>query len=254
MRFRYFVLFLSCFLSACGSTQKIERDRVGQVKNVAVIGFGLQQMRPNEASDLVGAVLGNDEASMNALPIASPSKTADEMYRDLSAELGRETGWKIMSQEALRKHPAYQAFYAQKTKQPQFRPLARMRTEALVPEGIVEGFLLANLTEADRAALMRELGVDGVVVATVSSNLVNDANVFEKLIAKGTFRREIGVRFEVFDRRGTDAIWFDGKSREESKEGIEHGLGFTGGNRLEKISIDTAHRVFAKLASSYKTL
>lgn len=248
------VFLYSVFFVACGSAQKLDRNRVEKVQKVAIIGFGLQHMRPNTGKDVVSALLGGEDDRFSGAEIAVPSKLAEQMYMELASNLAKQTGWKVIDYTTLKNHPAYRAFYKRHTKQPQLRPLVKSHVEAYIPEGIVEGFLLGRLDEKERASLMRELGVDGAVIVTVNSDLVNDANVFQKLAFQGKFRRLVGTRFAVFDVHGEDPIWFDGKTRAESEEGAKHGLGFSDVEKLNKISLQTAKQVFSKIGEGYKTL
>lgn len=238
--------------------RKIEHDQTDSVKTVAVVGFGLEQRMPNTAGSVLEALSQpkHQGPMSGAKPakIAEPAPHARIMYDTLQTELARGTGWKVLAHDDLAVRPDYVAFFQDKTKQPQFRPLVSgPNMEMYVPDGIVESFLLNSMSLEERQALIRKLGVDAIAIVTVQIELVNEGGL-KHLVGAGDFHPKAKVGFKLYNATQEDPIWMDlNADGDETSEGVEHALGFADVDAVNKQAILTATDAFHHLIEHYKT-
>lgn len=254
-----FSLFVALTLVAVSSNcagRKIVKDQVDSVKSVAVVGFALQQRMPNTATGVLAAMTEHDSGPMpglKAAPIAQPAEHARIMYDSLQKELAQRMHWKVLARTELERQPAYSALFAEKTKQPQFRPMVSgSNVEMFIPEGIVESFLLNSMSFQERQALIRALNVDAIAVASVQIELVNEGGL-KKLVGAGELHPQAKLGFYLYNATQEDAIWMDlNADGEESSDGTDHVLGFANVDALNRQAISTANSAIHSLIAHYQ--
>jgi hypothetical protein len=240
------------------ATTKISREQLSGVHKVAVVGFGVQQRVPNSGKTVLNALMssGSDNPAGMALEparIAEPAPHAEKMYEGLEGTLRKELSWDVLPQKALAQKPAYAKFFREKTKQPQFRPMVSGKNvEMFHPQGIVESALLSSMSPEERRALIRELGVDAIAIATVRVELENEGGL-KKLVGAGEFRPVTTVGFHLYTPGSEEPAWMDLNAKGASKDpAVEHALGFADGNALNLQAVAATQAAYADLLAHYR--
>lgn len=224
-------LALSIVLLAqgCGSGRVIEKERIEKVSRVAVVGFSIQERLPNTGKGVMKSMLMADDdtgMSVHAAEIAKVAPHADEGLRNLKQTLEQRFKWKVLAGAELANSSAFQKFMAQKTKQPQRRPMLSGRNKAVfVPAHAVETFLIQDMTPAERGELARALGVDAVLLVNYEVDLVRGGGL-KQLVGAGDFKSRAVVDLSLLAGAEEKPIWRDIVVGDTTSEKVEHALGF----------------------------
>jgi hypothetical protein len=247
-------------LAICGcASMKVEKEQVAQVHKVAIVGFAVDQRMPNTGEGVVKSLLApkrNDGPmkGLHAAEIGKPAEHAQMMYDELAKTLSNGMAWKVVARDELRNNIDYRAIFDERTKQPQARPfLSGPNMEVFVADGIVEDFLIAPMEPAERAELIRKLGVDAIAEATVHIELINGGGL-KTLVGAGDFHPKATLSFNVYDATHKDAIWTDVYADgEPTAEGVEHALGFADVDAVNQQAILATDSAYQKLLARYKS-
>lgn len=223
-------LSLTLIAQGCGSGRVIEKERIEKISRVAVVGFSIQERLPNSGKSVLKNMLSVDDdssgGSVHAAEIAKVAPHADEGLRELKRTLEQRFRWKVVAGAELANSSAFQKFMAQKTRQPQRRPMLSGRNKAVfVPTHAVETFLLQDMTPAERGELARALGVDAVLLVNYEVDLVRGGGL-KQLVGAGDFKSRAVVDLSLLAGAEEKPIWRDIVVGDTTSEKVEHALGF----------------------------
>lgn len=242
---------LAIALCSC-STMTLSKPDVEQVKRVAVIGFSVEQQQPNTGERVLTKLFGPKDDGISSLKPAKPAREsahAGQMLEDLEDVLRKQMHWQVVDSRTLSKNATYRGRWTARTQGLQPRPLVPGDNwDIFVAPGVVESFLLENLTLAERQDLMKKLGVDAVVVAKVRVDLVNRG-----ISLGGELAPKSKLHFRLFTSKQEDPIWNDlNADGPESKAGVEHSLGFADPKALNPLALESVRGANRVLISRYQ--
>ncbi len=102
------------FTAGCASV-KVDKEKIQGVKRVAIIGFDVQQQKSVSTMDLLKVATHMDTKSKAEISGRTESDHISKMYDNLKKRLEQENGWKVMTQDALKKSPTYVSLFKSKT-------------------------------------------------------------------------------------------------------------------------------------------
>jgi hypothetical protein len=243
--------------SGC-STVTVNKERIGGIKKVAIIGFELHQKMPPEMKmefSLGGS--SNDNSglgkSMKAAGFAEDTDHARILYTSLRDNLKRELKWAVEDGANISKHPQYAALYKEKTTGMQSRPMVGEDVKVFKPAGILEAWPIDRLDDQERQALIQKLGVDAIAVASINVELVNTGGV-ETLVGAGKWQPRSTVKFAVYEKGSLEPVWKDifAKSADDAAEGTKHILGQTDQGALNKEVVVATMDAYKRLIQRYR--
>ncbi len=240
------------FMTAC-STLIVDKTRTAALKRVAIVGFSVEQPRHKGLESLFSGGSRQDDRWGSGLGTANP--LADEMYAALEKQLGKEMKWKVTDRKQVAGHAFYQTFYDDKMKGFQSRPPSPSGVVYLAANGIVDAWPVEIADSSRRKEIMKKLGVDAIVVATVKIELEKGGGL-KMLVGAGDYFPKATVRFSVFDAKSEDPAWRDlAAVGEPVSEGVEHVFGFAPNiSQLEKKMASAAENSYKKLFSRFREI
>jgi hypothetical protein len=217
------LISMALILTACSGGQ-VKRERLQHVKRVAIVGLDLEQQKPVSGMDLAGLMLGKKGSGSAEHKMAIESAHAEQVYNDLTAKLSRSSGWQVMKQADLKKHPAYTKLFREKTEGMQSRPAVHERYEIYRAPGVLDTWPVMLLEEAQSKALAKELGVDALVYAKAQVNL-NNSSLFSSMIGKGEFKPSSNLSLYVTEGVSGEKILVQTTEGPEVEKGASNTMG-----------------------------
>jgi hypothetical protein len=191
--------------------RKHDAPQVAQVKNVAIVGFEVVQpvpvdvlkvlLTPNKKSEEPGEFMGNvNWSGMRAIPSAH----ARNIYDDSQKSLKPLTRWDILPTDAMTKHAAYKALFAEWMGAVQSRtPTQQGESKFHAPE-ILDYDSIQRMGASARDAMMNALKVDGIVAIKIQT-VLHSATI----MGIGSRYPQAVVQFQLYKKGVSDAIWYD---------------------------------------------
>ncbi|MEK7356477.1 MAG: hypothetical protein AAB250_08510 [Bdellovibrionota bacterium] len=221
-------------LAAC-STSAIKPDQLAKVEKVAIIGVDIQQQKPVSGGDLLGAALKMNKSS-EAIPQAGvPSEHVAGVYQDLAQKLTAKTGWKVMKLDDLRKHPAYVAFFKEKTEGMQNRPIINDRFVLYSAPNVIDTFAIMTTPQERLANLAKDLGVDTIVYAPITVEL-NNSSMLASLVGKGEFRPSAKLSVVAIDATSGEKIYWQQVEGPKVEKGARNVVGMAPEEQLNQLA------------------
>lgn len=221
------LLLLSSLISGCSSLTKAEIDRnaIGQTKNVAMVGFHLAMEEPKSAvSDL--QKLG-DLTKGKVRDANEQHDTADEVYAELKRRLTEEMHWNIVPAATVQRLPAYKDLVKQYTTGLQIggTPLPQNYHKIRPHQMLDADPFIYKISQEEREALMDKLRVDALVVDFLLVSLRNEST-FGGMIGRAKYKPKAQNIIRVFVRGKKDPAWFDTWAWGDGEQALQASLNF----------------------------
>jgi hypothetical protein len=236
--------------SACASL-KVEKDKVADVKRVAIIGFGVQQQSPVSMGDLFKVATHQNTASKAEVKGRTESDHVAKMYDNLKQKLEQQNHWKVMSQDQLKSNPAYLALFKAKTEGWQNRPIMNDRYVFMQPAGILDNFAVMTTEAEILKKLQEDLKVDAVLVVSINVDL-NNNSMFASMVGQGKFSPSANTNLYLLDAKTENKIWIDpGTKGDEIENSDKNFMGLADQERLNKLAVLAADSSYSKILANY---
>ena len=138
---------------------EIDKPGVAGAKKVAIVGFHMLVQEPKSIVSDLKAV--GDLAKGKVRDANEQHDTADEVYRVLSQRLGGDMNWQMLSADQVSRSTSYKAIVSKYTTGVQVGPMVPNDMHKIRPHNMIDADpFIYKVTEAEREALMHELGVE----------------------------------------------------------------------------------------------
>lgn len=191
---------------------KFNAEQARPVKVVAVVGFTSLNQVPDPFED-VAPKMGMAVPTVNTF--AKMTEHADKQLKTLSAALGKEMGWRVLTPEQVYSQNVYQSLYSdmmtnwKNTRTP--NPLYQIHfAQKVLPISQSDLF-----TQDVRDNMMEKLKVDALIMVQVKSSIVKPKFSIGSLGIGGQHTKS-EIILKVYRRGFSEAIWID-----ENSEGPE---------------------------------
>jgi hypothetical protein len=233
------------------ATMSVDKNRLANVRKVAIVGFVVQQEMPEglEWNLTGGSKKGMGFEYGKSLP--SPAKHATDMYFALMKTLHDRFHWTIADQTFIAKNPTYAQLFDKNMTGLQSRPPVGARIESYGAKGILDSWPVERMGDGERKALMKTLGVDAIAVATVKIEL-EKAGGLKKLIGAGDFKPKATLQFALYDGSSDQPVWKDIWSKgQPTEKGSAHVFGITNIEALNQLAVTAATNSYQQLLARY---
>lgn len=214
------VLFTGC------SGRVLEKDKIKEIKKVAIIGFDFQQQRAVSGSQLLGALMGakaNDGVEP-ALRVDSPD--AVRAFDEFAQQLKTHFGWQVIPAKEMKANAKYIEIFKSKTEGFQNRPMVNKSFDLLTVAGVLDSFAILTLPKEIQKELQQALRVDSVVFVTLKGNL-NNNSFLASMVGKGEFKPFVVTNVQVTDALRDHKVWVENVQGPEVAQGEKNTLGMT---------------------------
>lgn len=238
-------------LTSC-ATVKVDKDRVGSVKRVAIVGFDVQQQKPVSTMDLVKVATKQDTTSKAEVALASEAAHVGKMYDLLQKKLEQENSWKVLPLEVVRKNPVYGLHFKEKTEGFQTRPMINDRYTLMQPSNILDSFAIYSTRPEKLKEIQEALGVDALLIVSISVALNNNSALLS-LVGQGKFAPIATTTLQLLDARTNSRLWQESQAVGEPAENNEKNfLGMADDEKLNQLAFVAAQKSYVSLLSRYK--
>ena len=241
-------LALALIVSGC-STLNVQKDQVAKVKTVAVVGFSIIQDVP--VTPTISLAFGSKDNSMSSGfngALCENRSHAQLIEKNLTDHLAKDMGWKLVDAVVVQKSPIIdQTLQWQHSNG---RPLQMIpsKTKCYTDENIPEAFAFERKSLEERRQVMKDLGVDAVIVAQVRVELENSSIL--SIVGGAEYQPRSTLNFAVYNAEQEDPIWRDTWARGEPEEkGIVAWMGFTNNDKLTAKIVSSSQSAFDKLVA-----
>lgn len=231
----FIYLTLSLYLLNACSTGIVKKDRLDQVKRVAIIGLDLEQQKSVSGVDLVSIALKQSSANQSVAGVRVESLHVKAVYEDIAEKVSKKTGWKVVGFDNMKANATYNKYFKAKTEGFQLRPMINERFVLYAAPGVLDAFAIQSLKTEDLQALAKALKVDALIVATSVVNL-NNSSIFSSLVGKGEFHPSSATNFYVYDGTNGEKIFFKRAEGPEIKEGERNIVGMASESHLDEMA------------------
>ncbi len=238
------------FVSGC-STMSVDKAKVGEVKQVSLVGFDLQQQMP---PSLAGVVLGTETPSDGGLRVAGCENTtsAAEVLKDLGRTLAEDMKWKVIPSSTVTSNAVYREVYETYTKGFQLKHPTPDGFRCYTDSGILDPFSIQKMDMTKRRELLQALGVDALATATVEVRLENQS-FLKKLVASGDLASVAVVKFRLYNGTDEDPFWVDVNAKgEETQETTSYTVGVFEEKPLHEQAVKAARTAIQALVVRYR--
>ncbi len=221
-------------LMSC-STKIVKKERLDQLKNVAIIGLDLEQQKAVSGGDLINAAMKKASSGQMIAGVRVDSIHMKSVYQELAEKISRKTGWKLMGLDEMRSNKAYAQIFKDKTEGFQSRPFINERFDLYTSEGVLDTFAVDRLSEDTLKSLAKSLRVDAVV--TVKSIVrLNNSSMLASLVGKGEFHPSSNLFMRVLDGVSAEKIFFEAVEGPEVATGEKNFMGMAPEKRLNEMA------------------
>ncbi|MBY0469782.1 hypothetical protein K2X30_01350 [bacterium] len=250
---KYLMAVVSVLFAASCSTIKVERDRVEEIRRVAVVGFDVKQEVPPGLEGLFGSSPKPDTpfAQTKVLGFAEERDHSSRMYSELEKQLQKELKWQIKDRRAVADQAIYKKLFEKNTQGLQNRPIVNENIQIYGTTGILDAWPIQRMSSSERQQLCKDLGVDAIVVADINVAVRNGGGL-KKLIGAGDFKPQATLVFSVYTADRNEPVWQDSAARGEEEEGTGHMLGITNQKALDQKTVLAAQSAYQKLFARFK--
>ncbi|MHB8872952.1 MAG: hypothetical protein ACYC8T_04630 [Myxococcaceae bacterium] len=247
---------LVCLLAAVAlttgcATLKVQREKVESTKTVALVAFTgeVSLTDPNEKKSS-GGIRGSINAIKNVASLASGEleqrrgEQGEKAYAMLSKKLGEGMGWTVLDHGQVAANPRYAELLKQSPNEGVMVAGLQTLKDVLREESV------RGLTAAERAELVKGLGVDAVAVARVKY-VVGDKSGFSMGgMGKITKYPKAIVQFALFDASGAEPIWNDiWAEGKPTTEGLDDVMGVSVQEKETQVLLSAAESGYDQLIS-----
>lgn len=220
-------------LAAC-SSGTIKPEKLRAVKKAAVIGLDLEQQKAVSGTDLFK--IATHQQVTTGQPnhgAAAEAAYLEGIHQDVSAAIGKKTGWKMKSLAEIRATPSYAKLFKEKTEGWQMTGATHERYDLLRAPGLLDMFPLMT-TEADRLkAVARDLGVDALVVVKSTINL-NNSGVLSSLVGKGEYKPSSNIQMFVIEGLSGEKILVRSMEGPKVEKSVRNVVGMSDQDQLNE--------------------
>ena len=232
----YFSALASSVLSLMScSTKIVKKDRLDQIKSVAIVGIDLEQQRPVSTGDLVSVALKQSSTQKVVAGIRVDSIHMKGIYEEVAEKISRKTGWKVIGIDEVRANRAYAQYFKDKTEGFQSRPMINERFDLDTANNVLDTFAVDRLKPEELKSLAQALRVDALVTAKSIVNL-NNSSMFASLVGKGEFHPSSTVLLHVLDGSNAEKIFSETFQGPELKEGEKNFIGMAPEKRINEMA------------------
>jgi hypothetical protein len=241
-------------VTGCASV-KVQHPRVDNVKTVAIVAYtGTVDMRTQDEKDgkgggiggMVNGIKGISEMASGELQNSRRTQ-AEQTYAMLSKKLAESNGWKVVERDAI----AANAEYA--------KHLAANPNEGITVIGLqfmpnlMREEIARQLTPAQRAELLKSLGVDAIALVRVQYVLGDTSGFSLGGVGKITKYPKAITQVALYDGAGEDEAWKDSWAEGEvTKEGFAQTMGVNSDEGETPILMTAADSSLSKLIERYQ--
>ncbi|MEZ4749430.1 MAG: hypothetical protein R3B54_02030 [Bdellovibrionota bacterium] len=237
---------LATLFSACATLQ-VDKPAVSAIKKIAIVGFSVEQKEPE------GWKFGSSKKDFPdwgpGLVQAAPH--ASSIYANVGKTLAKKFRWQVLDAEGLKKNAAYAKLFEEKMKGWQSRPPTGSGFKAYGAEGVMDPWPIERLSQAERQALAKSLGVQALAVARVKVDLEKGGGL-ERLVGAGELKPKATTQFTLYAKDGGEPIWQDLQAVGPAVEkGTQHVLGITSFESLLAQSVEAVNKSITKLLARF---
>ncbi len=223
------LLFMSC------SSKIVKKDRLEQVKTVAIIGLDLEQQRPISGADLVSAALKQGSSNKVVAGVREDSIHMTSVYNDIAEKISRKTGWKVIPLDNVEASKIYAQTFKEKTEGLQSRPFINERFTLFTVPALLDTFAVQNLKADTLKALAQDLRVDAVIVAKSIVRL-NNSSMWASIVGQGQFHPSSSITLSVLDSQNAEKIFVESADGPELKSGEKNFVGMASDTRVNEMA------------------
>lgn len=227
------LMILALALTACAS-KIVKQEDLNRVHRVAIIGLDVQQQKSISKADLVSIALKQNNSQATPRE-RTESAHIEGIYQSVATKIAANTGWKVIALNDVRKSPAYQKYFKEKTEGFQNRPIINGRFNLYEAPGVLDSFAVMT-TKAERlAALAREMNVDAFIYATSTVNL-NNSSLMASMVGKGEFRPSSDFTLFVVDPPTGKKIFMNSAQGSKVETGERNIVGVANEDNLNQLA------------------
>ncbi|HVJ64861.1 MAG TPA: hypothetical protein VM901_06370 [Bdellovibrionota bacterium] len=235
-------------LGACSTGPKVKPEALAKVKTVGIVGFEIVQQQPKDLEISIGGSSSSDAIDsmpMSKIPVAT--KHGSEVVEVLRKQLQQDLGWKVATQDALRKDATYKAITKEQTSGWRSLPPVGAQYEVFASEGIMDYWAWEKLGADKRQELMKALGLDAALVIRARTEL-KESFTLKKLYGGGNYHPKVDFELKLYAADGKDVIWSDYRvAGVPTSEKAGHFAGISKREALDKLVVvgaeQTAHNL-----------
>lgn len=253
MRNLFWYTALAVALSACASMKRtrIEKAEVAKAKNVAIAGFHLAVEEPKS---LIGDFKKAKDALNGKFKDANQEhETADRIYDDLNSRLSKEMKWNMKPRAAVAGNSGYKQLVTKYTTGLQVGGMTtsenyqKMRPHAMLDADPV----IYKLSQADREALMDQLGVDALVANFMIASLRNEST-FGGMVGAAKYKPKTQNVLRLYIRGQKEPVWLDSWAWGDGDKALQATANFVEDNLILEQVVVASKRSFDKLFENYR--
>jgi hypothetical protein len=235
----------------CGSSFFAQRDRVSQVKRLAVAGIEIQQEQSKELH-ISGSGVSTRYHQSGTFPPPRPEPYVVRVAALLGDTVAGALGAQTLAPDAVVAHPAYQTELGVDRVSFSFGPIPQVPIDLFVAPGLARPMRIDAIPLDARRQLLEALGVDALAIASLRVRLNRQDNIGIGEVKIGTYNPSVWTEFRLFDGKGEDAIWSDSAVFGERAAGPVQISGVTGSDPLQDSIVEASGKSFAELVARYR--
>ncbi len=230
------LIYFSLLLSFMGCTSQIvKKDRLDQVKSVAIIGLDLEQQKSISTGDLLSIAMKTNSSSKMVAGVRENAIHLNSVYNDIAEKVSRKTGWKVISLSELQANEVYAKDFKDKTEGFQTRPFINERFNLFTADGVLDTFPIQNLNADALRALAQSLRVDALIIAKSVVRL-NNSSMIASLVGKGEFHPSSSTTLTVLDGTTGEKIFLKSADGPEVENGEKNFIGMAAETRINEMA------------------
>lgn len=236
-------------LVGCAMT-KVNREAIVGIKKVAILGYSQEE---EDVPTLTMALAGKRETGMMATgsALAKESPHATQAYAALAEKLEKTFKWKVLDRNQVVANNDYKKYFERKTTGLQNRPPVSNNYTVYGASGVLDVFPIRILDVQERAAYLKSLGADAIVIARPRVSL--ERLGVGAMIGAGKFRPKCELSFALYDGKSEDPLWEENAAPGELEvEGVPMKLGFADREALQKLTMQAISKSYDSLIARYK--
>jgi hypothetical protein len=201
-----FIFIIYIFNTGC-TTMAVDKTEFEKTKQVAIVGFEIEQMLPNTLDfNLASGKLGVGAQGGNFLP--EDKEHAEKIYLSLGDKLQKDLKWSVMNLSDIQKNSSYQEVYKSKMEGWRKRPLMASGFSGYKVKNVMDYWAIAQMTEKERDQLMDKLKVDHLAIARVYVEIESPMSI-KNIVGAADLYPKSRMYFYLYKKGVAKSIWYD---------------------------------------------
>lgn len=205
----------SLLMSSCGSLKVRDKNpnEVSSIKSVALINMDVTEPRPKELALNLGSGKVEGDRAMGTFQEKAPH--VEKLYYDFQRALKAQLNWKVLDKNSMITNPGFKIAYEKTMKGWQNKMPPGQGLAHFVTTDTLDYDSARILGFEGREKLIRDLGVDALVVAKVYVALGGTS-----IMGFGPRKPYSILSFGVYKKGIENPIWFDGSVEGRKGESV----------------------------------